>query len=67
MNWDQDMTIVDGRMYAGDKWLGEFSSHQAALTALKIMRDSGPSPSADDGKILTRLDLDLMAVIDADC
>jgi hypothetical protein len=31
MNWHQSMTIVDGRLYAGDRWLGSFSSHSAAL------------------------------------
>jgi hypothetical protein len=63
MNWHQSMTIVDGRLYAGDRWLGSFSSHSAALAAIQIMRNPmqpyfGPALAEDD--------VDLLAAIDSD-
>jgi|GEM_PF-1737390 len=60
MNWQQDMTIIDGRLYAGDRWLGSFSSHSAAMAGIQIMRNgSSDVELAED-------DRDLLAAIDAD-
>jgi hypothetical protein len=63
MNWHQNLMIIDGRMYIGDRWAGTFSSHSAALAAIQIMRNPmqpyfGPALAEDD--------VDLLAAIDSD-
>jgi len=60
MNWHQDMTVIDGRLYAGDRWLGNFTSHSAAMAGIQIMRNGGSDVA------LAEDDRDLLAAIDAD-
>lgn len=63
MNWHQDMTVIDGRLYSGDRWLGSFSSHGAALEGLQLKRDQIREHKC---KSLTEDDHDLLEVIDMD-
>lgn len=57
------MTVIDGRLYAGDHWLGTFSSHGAALEGLQLKRDQIRERKC---KSLTEDDRDLLEVIDMD-
>ncbi|MDR6389180.1 hypothetical protein [Paraburkholderia phenoliruptrix] len=63
MNWNRDMTVIDGRLYAGDRWLGSFSSHERALGGIQIMRNP---MQPYFGPALAESDIDLLAAIDAD-
>lgn len=66
MNWYQELTITNGTMYAGSRWLGSFSSHEAALEALSIKRHQASVISADETHCMTDEDIDLLEAIDAD-
>jgi hypothetical protein len=63
MDWNRDMTVIDGRLYADDRWLGTFSTHAAALDGLSAMR--GQIDAAKSLHI-TADDVDLLLAIDAD-
>jgi hypothetical protein len=42
MDWHRtDFTLVGPIMFGNDRWLGEFSSHGAALAGIRFMRDGG--------------------------
>lgn len=60
MNWHQNLTVIDGRLYAGDKWLGNFTSHSAAMAGITVMRNGSSDVE------MTEDDRDLLAAIDAD-
>ncbi|KWA35768.1 hypothetical protein WT41_01585 [Burkholderia territorii] len=66
MNWYQELTITNGTMYAGSRWLGSFSSHEAALEAMSIKREQRTVYSERDTYCMTASDLDLLEAIDAD-
>jgi len=60
MNWHQNLMVIDGRLYAGDKWLGNFTSHAAAMAGIALMRHGSSDVE------MTEDDRDLLAAIDAD-
>lgn len=65
MDWTQDLSVIDSTLYADDRWLGDFSSHRAAKTAIWMMRH--PGNQVDEClDLLTDGDLDLVEAIDAD-
>jgi hypothetical protein len=63
MNWQQPLSVIDGRMYIGDRWAGTFSSHSAAMAGIQIMRNPMQTYF---GPALAESDIDLLAAIDAD-
>ncbi|WP_321913533.1 hypothetical protein [Paraburkholderia sp. J11-2] len=65
MDWNQNMTIVSGTIYCGDRWLGTLSSHSAAMAGLRLMRGDRDLVCSDCSP-LTETDLDLLEAIDAD-
>lgn len=66
MDWYQNLSIVNGTMYAGSRWLGEFSSHEAALEALSIKREQRVVLTERDTYCMTESDLDMLEAIDYD-
>ncbi|MDN7988962.1 hypothetical protein QZM97_02615 [Burkholderia orbicola] len=66
MDWYQNLSIVDGTMYAGSRWLGEFSSHEAAIEIMGIQREQRVVFSARETACCTETDLELAAAIDYD-
>ncbi|MBR8344688.1 hypothetical protein [Burkholderia ambifaria] len=66
MNWDQEFTVAGGELWLGDRLLGEFGSHKAALFALNAMRAGGNVMLSDEVGVLTDADLALLAAINAD-
>lgn len=60
MDWNQPLSVIDGRMYIGDRWAGTFSSHSAAMAGIQIMRNGGSDVE------LAEDDRDLLVAIDAD-
>jgi len=60
MNWHQNLMVIDGRMYIGDRWAGTFSSHSAAMAGIAVMRNGSSDVE------MTEDDRDLLAAIDAD-
>lgn len=64
MDWQNtDFSIIGAVMYANDRWMGEFSSHEAAKAALTVMRNPAQTYL---GHALAESDLDLLAAIVAD-
>lgn len=63
MDWQTELTIVDGTMYCGSVWLGRFSSHQAAIEALQLKRKQVSEVKC---RALTEPDFDLLEAIDSD-
>ncbi|MEI7296642.1 hypothetical protein WCQ02_31250 [Paraburkholderia tropica] len=63
MNWQTELTVIDGTMYAGSRWLGRFSSHQAAIEGLQLKRKELREAKC---RALTEPDFDLLEAIDAD-
>lgn len=66
MDWYQEISVNNGVMYAGSRWLGEFSSHEAALEAMSIKREQRVVLTERDTYCMTESDLDLLAAIDFD-
>lgn len=74
MDWTQELSVIDSTLYAGDRWLGEFSSHAAAMGAIRVMRKrNGMRLLSDIGHedlcdlvVMTDEDADLIEAIDAD-
>lgn len=66
MDWYQDLDVQNGVMYAGSRWLGEFSSHEAALEIMTIQREQRKVYSARETYCCTEMDLELAAAIDFD-
>lgn len=69
MDWTQPLVVNGGTLYAGangDRWLGEFSSYEAALEALSIKREQRVVLTERDTYCMTDSDLDLLEAIDAD-
>ena len=68
MDWHQPLVINGGMLYSGlmgDRYLGEFSSHEAALAVLAAQREN-LCFCQDCSPVLTESDIDLMLAIDAD-
>jgi hypothetical protein len=63
MDWQTELTVIDGTMYRGPVWLGRFSSHAAALEGLQLMRSGLRLTKC---RALTEPDLDLLDCIDMD-
>ncbi|WP_321905175.1 hypothetical protein [Paraburkholderia tropica] len=63
MDWQQELTVVDGQMYADSRWLGRFSSHQAAIEGLQVKRNQ---LSEHKCRAMCESDFDLLACIDFD-
>jgi hypothetical protein len=62
MNWNRpDFMIDNGDMYSGSRFLGAFSSTEAALAGLRMMREDKVVPEC---KYLTDSDLTLLELID---
>lgn len=66
MDWYQELTITDGTMYAGSRWLGDFSSHEAAIEIMGIQREQRTVFSARETACCTEDNLELAAAIDFD-
>lgn len=69
MNWNQPLVVNGGTLYAGvngDRWLGEFSSYEAAREAMMIKREQRVVYSERDTYCMTASDLDLLEAIDYD-
>ncbi|KWN80830.1 hypothetical protein WM24_23630 [Burkholderia ubonensis] len=66
MNWNQDFTYIGGTLYAGERWLGEFSSLEAAREGVSLKRDGVELIDADDTHCMTESDVDMLEAIDAD-
>jgi hypothetical protein len=60
MNWHQNLMVIDGRIYIGDRWASTFSSHSAAMAGIAVMRKGSSDVE------MTEDDRDLLAAIDAD-
>ena len=62
MNWNLgNLSLVDGMLYADERFLGNFSCHQAGLEALALKRGV-----IDTTWYMSPSDHDLMEAIDAD-
>lgn len=69
MDWTQPLVVSDSTLFAGvngERWLGSFSSHEAAIEALTLRRECREVLTADETYCCTESDLDLLAAIDAD-
>ncbi|QTO46367.1 hypothetical protein [Burkholderia latens] len=69
MDWTQPLVVNGGTLYAGvngDRWLGEFSSYEAALEAMTIKREQRVVYSERDTYCMTESDIDLLEAIDYD-
>lgn len=69
MDWTQPLVINGGMLYSGhmgDRYLGEFSSYEAAREAMSIKREQRTVCSECDTYYMTASDLDLLEAIDAD-
>lgn len=69
MNWNQALVVNGGTLYAGvngDRWLGEFSSHEAALEIMSIQRGQRKVFNHRETFCCTEDDLELAAAIDFD-
>jgi len=69
MDWTQPLVVNDGTLYAGangDRWLGSFSCHRAALEALTIKRHHHHVLTSADTHFMSDSDIDLMECIDYD-
>ncbi|WP_333998258.1 hypothetical protein [Burkholderia orbicola] len=69
MDWTQPLIVNGGTLYAGvngDRWLGEFSSHEAAIEIMGIQREQRVVFSAQETACCTETDLELAAAIDFD-
>ena len=62
MNWNLgNLSLVDGMLYADERYLGTFSCHLAGLEAIDLKRGT-----ATEYIHMTESDHDLMEAIDAD-
>jgi hypothetical protein len=69
MDWMQPLVVNGGTLYAGvngERWLGEFSSYEAAREAMSIKREQRVVYSERDTYCMTASDLDLLEAIAAD-
>lgn len=69
MDWTYSLVVNGGTLYAGvngDRWLGEFSSYEAAPEAMTIKREQRVVYSERDTYCMTASDLDLLEAIDFD-
>lgn len=66
MNWYRELTITNGTMYAGSRWLGDFSSHEAAIEVMTMRREQRVALTSRDTRCCTETDLELAAAIDFD-
>ena len=66
MDWYQELTINNGTMYAGSRWIGSFSSHEAALEIMSIRREQRTVYSARETERCTESDLELAEAINFD-
>lgn len=69
MDWTQPLVINGGMLYSGhmgDRWLGEFSSYEAAREAMSIKREQLVVYSERDTYCMTASDIDLLEAIDYD-
>ncbi|MDN7703297.1 hypothetical protein QZM15_32960 [Burkholderia sp. AU44665] len=69
MDWTQPLVVNGGTLYSGvngDRWLGEFSSHEAALEIMAIQREQRTVYSSRETHCCTEGDLELAAAIDFD-
>jgi hypothetical protein len=69
MDWTQPLVVNGGTLYAGvngDRWLGEFSSYEAAIEIMGIQREQRIVYSAMETACCTETDLELAAAIDFD-
>jgi hypothetical protein len=53
-------------MYAGSRWIGSFSSHEAALEIMSIRREQRTVYSARETHCCTESDLELAEAINFD-
>ncbi|UEP23138.1 hypothetical protein LL999_23120 [Burkholderia ambifaria] len=66
MDWYQEISVTNGVMYAGSRWIGSFSSHEAALEIMSIRREQRTVYSARETYCCTEMDLELASAIDYD-
>ncbi|KVC83985.1 hypothetical protein [Burkholderia ubonensis] len=69
MDWHQPLVINGGMLYSGqmgERWLGEFSSLEAAREGVSLKRDGVELIDADDTHCMTESDVDMLEAIDAD-
>jgi hypothetical protein len=66
MDWYQDISVTNGVMYAGSRWIGSFSSHEAALEIMSIRREQRTVYSARETACCTEMDLEQAEAIDYD-
>ena len=65
MNWNLgNLSLVDGMLYADERYLGTFSSHEAGLAAIEYKRYE--AYNLLPAECLTESDFDLLEEIDAD-
>lgn len=69
MDWTKPLVVNGGTLYAGangDRWLGEFSSYEAALEIMSIRREQRTVYSARETHCCTEADLELAEAINFD-
>ena len=66
MDWYQEISVTNGVMYAGSRWIGSFSSHEAALEIMSIRREQRTVYSARETACCTEMDLEQAEAIDYD-
>ncbi|WP_175739991.1 hypothetical protein [Burkholderia ambifaria] len=66
MDWYQEISVTNGVMYAGSRWIGSFSSHEAALEIMSIRREQRTVYSARETHCCTEADLELAEAINFD-
>lgn len=66
MDWYQEISVTNGVMYAGSRWIGSFSSHEAAIEALMMKRHQCTALCAADTHCMTEEDIDLLEAINFD-
>jgi hypothetical protein len=69
MDWTQPLVVNGGTLYAGangDRWLGEFSSYEAALEIMSIRREQRTVYSARETACCTEMDIEQAEAIDYD-
>lgn len=69
MDWTQPLVVNGRTLYSGvngDRWLGEFSSHEAALEIMAIQREQRTVYNFRETHCCLESDLELAAAIDYD-